>query len=286
MEALGVVVAHEAQHRLEVVDLVAPDELEVGLHRGALAVVDGGHCTAPFVEIDGVGWFGVIVAVEVVARRARIPGMTNARTRARVSSGSAQIGARGGIGQVGEHDPHGPLGRPRGLVGREPAGEERGGEVPGHEQDPVHVGERQTGQDHPRLVEEQEGQGAVIAQAAGRFHHAGHQDVFQIGGLAHDDGQRREEAGHLGLHDGRDDGVLAAGEGPVEGRPGELGLAGDVVDRGLAQALAGQAGQGGIDDADPGRGAVVGAEVMEDLSPVRRSDDGHPLGSHAQLTHH
>ena len=109
----------------------------------------------------------------------------------------------------------------------------------------------------------------MAAETPGRLDHAGHQHVLEVGGLTHDHGQRREQARHLGLHHGGDDGVLAAGECPVEGGPGEPGLAGDVIDGGLAQALAGQAGQGGIDHADPGRRAVVGPQVPEHLvSPV------------------
>ena len=108
------------------------------------------------------------------------------------------------------------------------------------------------------------------AESPGRLDHAGHQDVLEVGGLTHDDGQRREQAGHLGLHHSRDDGVLAAGEGPVERGPGEPRLTGDVIDGGLGQPLAGQAAQGGVDDADPGRGAIVHAQVVDVLAPPSR----------------
>jgi hypothetical protein len=107
----------------------------------------------------------------------------------------------------------------------------------------------------------------MAAETAGGFDHPGHQHVLEIGGLTHDDGQRREEARHFGLHHGGDDGVLAAGERPVEGGAGEPGLASDVIDRGLAQPLAGETRQRGVDDADPGRRPVVRSQVMQDLAP-------------------
>ena len=206
-----------------------------------------------------VRWVGTRTGRACDSRRARIPGSTNVRTRARVSSGSVRSACGERVGAVGQHDAHGPLGRPRGLLGLEPAGEERGGQVAGHQEDPVQLGEGQVGQDGARLVGQQVGQRLVRAELAGRLDHAGHEHVLEVVGLAHDDGQRREEAGHLGLDHGGEDVLLAPGEGPVDGGPGEAGLAGDVVDRGLGDALAGQAAQRAVDDADPGRGAVVGA---------------------------
>ncbi len=114
-------------------------------------------------------------------------------------------------------------------------------------------------------MDQQVGQRAVAAETPGRLDHAGHQHVLEVGGLTHDHGQGREQAGHFGLHHGGDDGVLTAGERPVERGSGESGLAGDVVDGGLANALAGQAGQGGIDETDPGRGPIVGPQVPQHL---------------------
>ena len=100
-------------------------------------------------------------------------------------------------------------------------------------------------------------------EPAGRLDDAGDQDVLEVVGLPHDHGQRREQAGHLGLDHRAQDAVLALREGPVDGGPGQPGLPGDVVDRALGHALPGHAAQGAVDDADPGRRAVVRAEVPD-----------------------
>ena len=108
------------------------------------------------------------------------------------------------------------------------------------------------------------------AQPAGRLDHAGDEHVLEVVRLSHDNGQGREQAGHLGLDDGGQDVVLAPRERPVHGGPGQPGLPGDVVDRGLGDALAGQAAQGPVDDAHPGGGAVVRAEMADDTVAPRR----------------
>ena len=82
------------------------------------------------------------------------------------------------------------------------------------------------GRTAPGLVRQQVGQRAVGAEPAGRLDHAGHEDVLEVGRLAHDDGQGREQAGDLGLDDGGEDALLAPGEGPVHGGPGEAGRRG------------------------------------------------------------
>ena len=197
------------------------------------------------------------------SRRARTPGSTKARTRARVSVGVGEVGRRVAVRHVGQDDAPGPLGRPRGLVGLEPAAEERRGQVADGQQNLVEAGEGQVRQDQPGLVGQQVAERLVRGEPAGRLDDAGDQHVLEVMGLAHDDGQRREQAGHLGLDHGAQDAVLAPREGPVDGGPGQPGLPGDVVDGALGHALAGQAAQGGVDDADPGRGAVVGAEVPD-----------------------
>ena len=98
---------------------------------------------------------------------------------------------------------------------------------------------------------QQVAQGPVRPQPAGRLDHARHQHVLEVARLAHGDGQRREQPGHLGLDDGGEDALLAPREGPVDGGPGQAGGPGDVVHRGLGDPLAGQAAQGAVDDADP-----------------------------------
>ena len=55
-----------------------------------------------------------------------------------------------------------------------------------------------------------------------------------------------EQAAGLVAHDGLDQALLAAGEHPVDGGAADAGLAGDVVERGLADAPAGDAGEGGL----------------------------------------
>ena len=89
------------------------------------------------------------------------------RTSARVSAGVGQVGVRRGARAVGHHDAHGPLGRPRRLLGLEPAGEERSGQVAGHPHHPVEAAEGQVGQDGAGLVLEQVGQRARGSGASG-----------------------------------------------------------------------------------------------------------------------
>ena len=175
-----------------------------------------------------------------------------------------QVGMRGWVRAVGHDDAHGPLGRPGRLLGLEPPGEERGAQVARHLHDLVETAERDVGQDGAGFVLEEVGQRLVPAEPAGRLDHAGHQHVLEVGGLAHGDGQGREEPGHLRLDDGGQDSFLAPGEGPVGRGPGQSGGAGDVVHRGLGDPLAGQAAQGSVDEADPGRGAVVRSEMPDD----------------------
>ncbi len=181
--------------------------------------------------------------------------------------GIGEVGVRGGVGHIGQNDAHRPLGRPGGLIRREPAGEERRREVAGHEEDPVQVGEGEMAQDHTGLVQQQIGQGGMRAEPAGGFDHAGHEDILEIGGFAHDDGQRREQAGDLCFRHSRDDGVLAAGECPVERGPGEGGLTCHVVDGRLGQPLPRQASQCRIDDPHPCGRAIVSAQVVDGFSP-------------------
>src|SRR5665213_1454909 len=94
----------------------------------------------------------------------------------------------------------------------------------------------------------------------------------EVAGVPQSDTQGTEEAGHLGVDDGTQDLVPSTGEGPVDGGPGHSGLAGDVVDGGLRRPVAGQAGQGAVDDADPVRRLLAGR-------CRRRGDEGHD-GAH------
>ena len=149
-----------------------------------------------------------------------MPGRTKARTRARHSAGSVRSSRGFLFVAVGQHDARRPLGRTRGLVGIEPAGEERCGDVAGGEEDPVELGEGQVGQDHPGLVGQQVGQGRVRPQPPRRLDHAGHEHVLEVLGLAHGDGQGRGQPGRLGLDDGAEDGVTPTREGPVQAWPG------------------------------------------------------------------
>ena len=175
-----------------------------------------------------------------------------------------QVGVRGGVRAVGHHDAHGPLGGSGRLLGLEPPGEERRAQVARHPHDLVEAAEGDVGQDGAGFVLEQVGQRLVPAEPAGRLDHARHQHVLQVAGLAHGDGQGREEPGHLRLDDGGQDSLLAPGERPVGRGPGQSSGTGDVVHRGLGDPLAGQAAQRPVDEADPGRGAVVRPEMPDD----------------------
>ena len=96
-----------------------------------------------------------------------MPGRTKARTRARASPGSVRSVAGRRVGAVSQDDAHGPLGRPRRLLGLEPAGEERRGQVAGHEEHPVELGEGEVGQDGAGLVRQQVAQRRVRSAAGG-----------------------------------------------------------------------------------------------------------------------
>ena len=93
----------------------------------------------------------------------------------------------------------------------------------------------------------------MVAQAAGGLDHARHEHVLEVGGLPHGDGQGGEQPCHLGLDHRGEDALLAAGEGPVDRGPRQAGRPGDVVDGRLGDPLAGEAVEGAVDDADPGR---------------------------------
>jgi len=128
-------------------------------------------------------------------------------------------------------------------------------------QEPVELGEREAGEDHAGLVGEQAGERLVGAQAGGCLDHAGHEDVFEVVGLAHGHRQRGEEPGHLGLDDAGKDGVLPAGEGPIQRGPRDTRFSRDVVRGRLLQALGTDAAQRRIDDPHPLGAAVVAAET-------------------------
>ena len=142
----------------------------------SLVVVECGHCARPLGGgLVGCGW-----SVGWVLRwtgGTRSAGRVDAQGEdARQDEGAhqrpgvrrvGQVGVRRRVRAVGHHDAHGPLGRPRGLLGLEPAGEERCGQVAGDQQDPVEAGEGQVGQDHPGLVLQQVGQRLVRSAASG-----------------------------------------------------------------------------------------------------------------------
>ena len=136
--------------------------------------------------------------------------------------------------------------------------------------------EGEVGQDGAGLVHQQVGQRPVRPSRRADSTMPATSTSSRSVGLAHGDGQGREQPGHLGLDDGGEDALLAPGEGPVDRGPGQAGRPGDVVHRGLGDPLAGQAAQGAVDDADPGRRAVVGPRWRTTPS---RSPVGEPVST-------
>ena len=208
VEALDVVVADEAQHGLEVVDVVTPDQLQVGPHLLVLSSSSVVIALPPWWWsggrmwwIDGRRWSGGCGAgaSEVAPGRVQAQGEDagqdeGAHQRAGVV-GVGQVGVGRRVGAVGHHDAHGPLGRPGGLSGSSQRAKNGAARSLATQQHPVDAAEGQVGQDGAGLVLQQIGQGLVVAQPAGRLDHAGHEHVLEVGGLAHDDGQRGERGG-------------------------------------------------------------------------------------------
>src|SRR5665213_117658 len=184
----------------------------------------------------------------------------------------ARVEVAGRCNGVGQDDPGRPLGHPLGLVRAHPAGEEGGGELRGRRQQPVGLVEGEVSEDDAGLVFDEEVEGGVVPEAGRGLDDPTDQRRAEVAGVPQSDTQGTEEAGHLGVDDGTQDLVPSTGEGPVDGGPGHSGLAGDVVDGGLRRPVAGQAGQGAVDDADPVRRLLAG-------SGRRRGDEGHD-GAH------
>ena len=105
----------------------------------------------------------------------------------------------------------------------------------------------------PGLVLDQEVQGGVVPEPDGRLDDAAHERLGQIAGCPEAYAERGEQPGHLGVDHRAEDLVPATGEGTVDGGPGDPGLTGDVVDGRLDGPVAGEAGQGAVDDAHPVR---------------------------------
>ena len=116
-----------------------------------------------------------------------------------------------------------------------------GGEGTGGEQQPVHLGEGQVGEDDVGLVLQQVPERGMGGQPSGGVHDAGDERVLEVVGLTHHHCQLREEPGDLGLDHGTEHGVPTTRKGAVERRPRDAGLAGEVVHRRLAGALLGDA---------------------------------------------
>ncbi len=267
---------------LEVVELLAADDLLVAAHLGAhvcVSLADGRWCRefglggASSVRVrpgTGVRWSVVQPVGSGSSSGPVAPGERRdvdgegGRGPERLDAGEHERGDEAlGIGLVaqvepvgrrdgvGQDDPGGPLGDPPGLVRSHPTGEERRGEPGRGDQQAVRLVERQVAEDEAGLVLDQEVQGGMVPEAGRGLHDAADQGGAQVAGGAEPDAEGAEEAGHLGVHDRPEDLVPTAGERPVDGGPRDARLPGDVVHRGLGGSVPGEAGQGAVDDALP-----------------------------------
>jgi len=131
----------------------------------------------------------------------------------------------------------------RGLVGADQRAKNGAAKSDATRKSPSSLANERRARTTPGSSASRRASGSWGAQAGGCLDHAGHEDVFEVVGLAHGHRQRGEEPGHLGLDDAGKDGVLPAGEGPIQRGPRDTRFSRDVVRGRLLQALGTDAAQ-------------------------------------------
>ncbi len=197
-----------------------------------------------------------------------------------------QIRAGGRACQVREDNTDRPLGRAGSLVALQPAAEERSGEGTCSEKEPVHRVKGKVREDHLWLALEQISQRRVGRQAPSGMHHACDEDIFEVMGFAHDNCQPGEEPRDLGIDHRTQHRVPAPGKRAVQRCTGHARLTRHVVRGRLGSALAGDAPQRTVDYADPLKGAVVRAKVLDHAEAALRKSGWSGDKSGRVLLHH